>query len=474
MKQNRKYPIAWKISLVVCSILSLALWLTAFSKQTASAKFALADTPTVTETLALADTETVTQTPTEIEASTPTSTNTGTEAPSLTLTVTPTLIIIPTSTITPTLIPSLFHGPVNYAGGASWALAVGDFNHDGLQDAAMATISGNLLVYLQKNDGSLLSPLSYPVGDTAYFMATGDLNHDSRADIVISLHNLGMIGVFLQQPGGTLADMATYQTSSGSPTDVVVGDLNGDGLDDIAIANYAHTPNAIDIFTQHAEGFLNPKVAYPSPAFGFDLAIGDVNGDARNDLVATNETYFVPNVNPTIYLQNSDGVLALPSMLTCGNCGSAFSASIGDVTADGRDDIVASYNNGNHSNLAIFGQGREGAPVLYPVNTLPQSLKLSDVNKDGLIDVVTLNPPRRPLIDSSLRVYLAKNDGRLAAPLVYPLRIEYPLPQSLTVGDLNNDTWPDLVVATPRGLVVYYGGYDTILPATPMLAPASE
>ncbi len=405
-------------------------------------------TPTITSTRTVTPTPTITSTRTI----TPTLVGTLTATPTITLTRT----ITPSPTTTPTLSPALFRTPTALPASGGQAVQVGDFNNDGLQDTAMATTSGNLLVYLQNADGTLpVIPVTYAIGSKAFFMATGDLNHDGLTDIVVSLHDTATIGVFLQKSDGTLANMVSYSTSGGV-VGVSVGDLNGDGRDDVAVANYTTAASFIDVFTQDANGALNAKVSYPAPENGFSVAIADINGDGRNDVIATNIS--VTFTNPSIYLQNNDGTLASPYMLTCSYCtggsfNGGFDVAVGDVNNDGRQDIVAAYDTA----FAVYLQASNGnfqPAVLYPTNqAFIRSIKLSDVNKDGLLDVIALSDNNSI---SSVVVYLGNSDGTFAAAWTSPLTSNSSFPDALSVGDLNNDTWPDLMVASSHLLLVYY------------------
>ncbi len=68
---------------------------------------------------------------------------------------------------------------------------------------------------------------------------------------------------------------------------LAIDDVNGDGLADIAISHW--TEGNIGIYTQNASGTLNQMVTYTSPKAGYDdIAIGDINGDGRNDVVKMN------------------------------------------------------------------------------------------------------------------------------------------------------------------------------------------
>lgn len=414
-------------------------------------------TRTVTLTLTVTSTRTVTSTPTFGLTSTPTLTRTIT--PTGTITPTPTITYTPT--ITPTLPPVLFRTPTNFPASNGKAVQVGDFNHDGLQDAAMATTTGSLLVYLQNTNGTLpVTPVTYAIGNNTFFISTGDLNHDGLTDIVVSLHDTAAIGMLLQQPDGTLANMVSYAASGGA-VGVAVGDLNGDGLDDVVVANYTTAASSIDVFTQDVNGALNVKISYPAPENGFSIAIADINGDGRNDVIATNISVIF--ANPSIYLQNNDGTLASPYMLTCSYCtggffDSGFGVAVGDVNNDGRQDIVTPYD----TVFAVYIQASNGSfqpAVLYPTSqSFIRSVRLSDVNKDGLLDVIALSDNNSA---SSIAVYLGQGNGTFAAAWTSPLPSNSYFPDALNVGDLNHDTWPDLVVARTGGLLVYYNGLPT-------------
>lgn len=410
-------------------------------------------TPTITSTRTVTPTPTITSTRTI----TPTLVGTLTATPTITLTRT----ITPSPTTTPTLSPALFRTPIALPASGSQAAQVGDFNNDGLQDTVMATTSGDLLVYLQNADGTLpVTPATYAVGSKPYFISAGDLNHDGLTDIVVSLHDIATVGVFLQQPDGTLANMVSYATSGGV-VGVAVGDINGDGRDDVAVANYTTAASFIDVFTQDANGTLNAKVSYPAPENGFSVAIADINGDGRNDVIATNIS--VTFTNPSIYLQNNDGTLAPPYMLACSYCtggsfNGGFDVVVGDVNNDGRQDIVVPYDTA----FAVYvqdGNGNFQPAVLYPTSqAFIRSIRLSDVNKDGSLDIIALSDNGSV---SSVVVYLGNSNGTFASAWTSPLPVNFSFPDVMSVGDLNHDTWPDLVIDSTHIVMIFYNGLPT-------------
>lgn len=341
------------------------------------------------------------------------------------------------------------------------AVGIGDFNSDGLNDVAM-TSNTKLWVFLQKSDGSLDAPVAYDASSRTKSMAVGDLNNDDRADIVIAHPYPNTINIFFQLPDGTLAPRAVYPVSN-TPDAVAVGDLNQDGLDDIAISHW-NAP-VIGVVTQTAEGTLNPMVTYPSPQAGYDdIAIGDVNGDGLNDVVKMNGQGINPDLS--VYLQNSDETLssALSYYAGCSPSCAGSGVDLGDVSGDGRIDIVFSYGgNRPYSNIAVFTQAQDGSllpAVSYSAHDIPEPVEVADVNSDGLADVITAHGGW-----SRVGVFLQQN-GMLSPYSLYtiPYASHY-WSQGLDVGDINSDGLPDLAIAdSNHGLVVLYHTGPDITP----------
>jgi hypothetical protein len=403
----------------------------------------LSGIPTITRTA----TKTATLTPTPSLTRTPTNTKTITPTPGPTNTKT----LTPTITPTPYNAANLFPSYTIYPADGGDATGISDFNNDGLLDVAL-TIPNQLLIYLQKPDGTLASPVIYSAGARPESLAVGDLNNDGRTDIVTTNFSSNTISVFLQQLDGTLAARTTYPTSSG-PDAVAVGDVNGDGLMDIAVSHW--TKGNIGIFIQSSGGSLNSMVTYSSPQAGYDdIAIGDINGDSRNDVVKMNGQGLNPNLS--VYTQNTDGTLANATSydLAC-DCNSN-GLGVGDVTGDGRADIVLSYGgNRPSSNIAVFVQASDGilSQASYGAYDIPESIKVADVNLDGLADVLAVHGGW-----SSLSVYLQQSDGLLGAYTRYtiPYASHYQT-HGMAVGDINNDGLPDVAIADyNHGLVILY------------------
>ena len=313
------------------------------------------------------------------------------------------------------------------------------------------TYTGQLLIYLQNANGSLAFPVSYPASSNPISLSVADLNGDRRTDIVVADFVSNTISVYLQQAGGTLAPRVTYPTGL-QPDALDVGDVNGDGLADVVVSHW--NTASIGVFLQNPGGMLDRMVSYEAPLAGYDdIAIGDVNADGRSDVVKMNGQGAAPRLS--VYLQNPDGTLAaaIPYGINCPDC-VAGGLAIGDVTADGRADIVVSYGGiAPESNIDVLVQAPDGSlqpAINYAAYDVPEPLKLADVNQDGLLDVITAHG----YWGAGFSTYLPP----LAAYSFYnlPPHSGYYEPDALAVGDLNGDNRPDILVAGADGLLVAY------------------
>ncbi len=169
------------------------------------------------------------------------------------------------------------------------------------------------------------------------------------------------------------------------------------------------------------------------------VAVGDVNGDGRNDVVVTGQprpgSSFPPDQGRYIFvfLQNASGGLNPPLQYPGGN---GNSLAVADINKDGKADVVVTTNDG----IGVFFQDNSGGlnpMVTYPSNNPGSRLKVADLNNDGLLDVVVLR-------GSFLDVFIQNAGGSLTPVTIH-------LPDSgyfdLQVGDVNNDGLKDIIVA---------------------------
>jgi RHS repeat-associated protein len=270
-------------------------------------------------------------------------------------------------------------------GASAEAVAVGDFNGDGKLDLAICDFtSGNVIIFAGNGDGTFHLVGSFFSGLYPVAIAVADLDHDGKLDLVVANTTSGTttghtVSVLMGNGDGSFRAAVPYVTGT-SPYGVVVGDFNGDGKPDLAVANFGD--NTVSILKGNGDGTFAAAVAYATAYFPDGVAIGDFNGDGKLDLAVVSD-----NANVSILLGHGDGTFGAATNFTTGS-GSA-SVAVADFNGDGRSDLAIVNRFDNNLVLLIGnGDGTFQAPQIYSVGASPSSVVARDLNGDGKPDVV--------------------------------------------------------------------------------------
>jgi FG-GAP-like repeat len=282
-------------------------------------------------------------------------------------------------------------------------LASADLTGSGLLDVVSASYDdGTLTVFL--NSASAPGTFGSPVilsSPGASQVAIGDMNKDGLEDLVAADFQ---VSLFIQTSPGTFA--APVSLYSGGANWVAVGDLNNDGIPDVALTDAVgvkvllHTGAAssityaapVSVFTQS----LNPGIS------GANLiAIADVNGDGLNDLIITDPgpVGSPPTVNILLQSATAPGTFAAPVSYTLSANSVPQSILVADVNGDGKPDIV--IGGSTQVNVLLQNAASAGtfmAAASYPV-TNANEVAIADVNGDGLVDIVVPVGISHPLVN---------------------------------------------------------------------------
>ena len=179
------------------------------------------------------------------------------------------------------------------SGNAPSCVAVGDVNRDGIQDLASCNYNdNNVAVLLGNGDATFRHAGTVAVGVAPWFVVFDDLNGDQLPDFAVTGHWSDIVSSVMGNGDGTFQPHRWFLTDRG-PTGLAVADLNGDGRRDLATANYFST--TVSVLLGNGDGTMQAAQHFGADLAPMGLAAGDFNGDGQPDLAATN--YFASSVS---------------------------------------------------------------------------------------------------------------------------------------------------------------------------------
>ena len=195
----------------------------------------------------------------------------------------------------------------------------------------------------------LSPPSSYTAGSGPDTVAVGDFNGDGKLDLAVANNVSNNVSVLLGKGDGTFHAAVNYGAGT-NPTSVAVGDFNGDRKLDLAVANW--NGNDVSILLGNGDGTFQPAVNYNVTFGPQSVAVGDFNGDGKLDLAVAN--YFGEALS--ILLGNGDGTFQAHVNYQAGS-GPVWVA-VGDFNGDGRLDFAVTD---------FDGSGGPGSGVLVSI-----------------------------------------------------------------------------------------------------------
>ena len=376
------------------------------------------------------------------------------------------------------------------SGGISLSsVLVKDVNGDGKPDilatngcADNSCSSGSVGVLLGNGNGTFQAPISYnPGGAGSFSMAMADVNGDGKLDLLVANTCLtnsnctnGTVGVLFGNGDGTFQSPVAYGAGGVDTFAVALADVNGDGKLDLLVANACNNNSScnngsVGVLLGNGDGTYQAATAYSSAGLYADaVAVGDINGDGNPDLVFTNECNGNSCTNGTygVLLGNGDGTFQAAVSYNSGGV-TATSVALADVNGDGKLDLLltnqCSDNNCTTGQVAVLlgnGDGTFQSPVTYGTSGLyAGSLAVADINGDGKLDLIVTDQCESNSICNTgfLAVLLGNGDGTFQSPLTSAV----PSPQSisqLTLADFNGDGHLD--VASGAGNFLLLGNGD--------------
>lgn len=341
--------------------------------------------------------------------------------------------------------PKTDYGTGNYPRGMTSA----DFDDDGKAD--IAVVNGNSsTISVFKNIGtketiSFASKVDYPTGNNAMNITSGDLNGDGMYDLVVANYSSNTVSVFINTShdhGISFRARIDYPTAE-NPAGVSIADINSDGKPDIiALNNNSNSVSVLTNTTVNGTISFAPKIDFATGDWPQGVTTGDIDGDGRPDIVVANN-----NANTISVLRNTsvNYAVSFAIKIDYSTGTSPFNVTVGDLDGNSKPEIVVANSNSN--TISVFSNASTPGIMSVtktdlPTRNIPFYIAIANFNGDVKPDIAVSN-----FGDFSLSVL---NNQTAINGIAFPNKIDLTTgasPRVIAVADYDGDGKPDLAVS---------------------------
>ncbi len=271
--------------------------------------------------------------------------------------------------------------------GQSYDVAIADFDNDGAKDLVFAKPEAvaNSAFSIFRNGGTTVPwPQTFLAGSAEKVIAGNFLNNPARQSLV-SMTTAGVATLWAGNGNMTFASDTTFDVGA-EPYDVIARDLDADGDDDLVVTRDEFSSLSLLVFLN--TGVSGSRFS-SSPSFTatydarFSAAVGDLDGDGILDIAVA-----LQSSDGRLLAGDGTGNFAEVGTFLSFNSNDPDTLGIGEANGDGIADLI---NLGNGELIYHLGTGGPGA-FTYDERRLRleqqiASASFADLNGDGLTDI---------------------------------------------------------------------------------------
>ena len=330
------------------------------------------------------------------------------------------------------------------------SVSIGDIDGDGKSDLAVANYLGNTVSVFRNTSVpgtvSFAAKVDFTTSINPYSVSIGDIDGDGKPDLAVANAGSNSVSVFRSTSvSGTVSFATKVDFTTGFlPYSVSIGDMDGDGKPDLAVANFnSNTVSVLRSTSVSGTVSFATKVDFTTGTQPISVSIGDIDGDGKLDLAVTN---YASNTVSVFRSTSVSGTVNFAAKVDFTTGAAPISVSIGDIDVDGKADLAVANNGINTVSVfrstSVSGTASFAAKVDFTTGAYAYSVGIGDIDGDGKPDLAVA-------IKNSNTVSVLRSTS-VSGTVSFATKADFAAgaqPYSVSIGDLDGDGKPDLTVA---------------------------